>query len=141
MFQLEGRDYRGKKDSELAEFNGFHRDALLACERSDQQAWASGQLSRCDEIIPQPDGSTRILDVIKVPTFYPDGRRKGLIVVGRDITERRQAEEALRESESRYRQLFELESDAILLIDNDTGRILEANSAAVDLYGLSLIHS
>ncbi|HAO33962.1 MAG TPA: hypothetical protein DCQ84_13565, partial [Candidatus Competibacteraceae bacterium] len=55
----------------------------------------------------------------------------------RDITERRQVEEALRESESRYRQLFELESDAIVLIDNETGRILEANSAAVDLYGYS----
>jgi len=47
------------------------------------------------------------------------------------------AEEALRESEERYRQLFEMESDAIFLIDNETGRILEANEAASELYGFS----
>jgi len=47
----------------------------------------------------------------------------------------RQAEEALRESENRYRQLFEAESDAILLVDCAEGRILEANRAATVLYG------
>jgi len=52
-----------------------------------------------------------------------------------DITERKQIENALRESEELYRQLFEAESDAVVLIENDTGRILEANSAAVALYG------
>jgi PAS domain S-box-containing protein len=52
-----------------------------------------------------------------------------------DITERKQVEEALRESESRYRELFEAESDAIVLIDNATGNILEANSAMTTLYG------
>jgi|GEM_PF-2037979 len=52
-----------------------------------------------------------------------------------DITERRIAEEAVRENEERYRQLFEAESDAIFLIDNETGLILEANRAASELYG------
>jgi PAS domain S-box-containing protein len=42
-----------------------------------------------------------------------------------------------RESETRYRELFELESDAVLLIDNETGNILEANHAAIALYGYS----
>ena len=45
--------------------------------------------------------------------------------------------EALRESEERYRQLFEAESDAVFLIDNETGSILEANSAASAMYGYS----
>ncbi len=44
---------------------------------------------------------------------------------------------SLRESEDRYRQLFEAESDAIFLIDNATGHLLEANSAATVLYGYS----
>jgi PAS domain S-box-containing protein len=48
----------------------------------------------------------------------------------------RQSEhDALEESEERYRQLFESGSDAVFLIDNETGRILEANSAAAEMYG------
>jgi PAS domain S-box-containing protein len=43
----------------------------------------------------------------------------------------------LEESEENYRQLFEAESDAIFLIENEGGRILEANSAASALYGYS----
>jgi PAS domain S-box-containing protein len=46
----------------------------------------------------------------------------------RQLAERTRAEED-------YRQLFEAESDAILLIDNETGRILAANSAAASMYG------
>jgi two-component system cell cycle sensor histidine kinase/response regulator CckA len=61
----------------------------------------------------------------------------GTLSSGEDITERMQAEAALRESEEKYRHLFELESDAIFLIDNETGRILEVNTAASDLYGYS----
>jgi PAS domain S-box-containing protein len=49
----------------------------------------------------------------------------------------KRAEETLRESEGKYRQLFELESDAIFLIANETGQILEVNTAASGLYGYS----
>ena len=54
-----------------------------------------------------------------------------------DITEHKMAEETLKESEEMYRQLFEAESDAIFLIENETGCILNANSAAAVLYGYS----
>ncbi|MFH1985083.1 MAG: response regulator [Pseudomonadota bacterium] len=96
FFGLEDIDYRGMTDSELAEFTSFYRDALKGCEETDKAAWQARTISRNDEVIPRPDGSQRIFDTIKVPTFHPDGRRKGLVVVGRDITERKQAEEALR---------------------------------------------
>ena len=45
---------------------------------------------------------------------------------------------ALRESEERYRRLFEVESDAIFLVDCETERIIDANAAALKLYGYSL---
>lgn len=45
------------------------------------------------------------------------------------------AQHALQESEECYRQLFEAESDAIFLIAQNTGRILEANRSATVLYG------
>jgi len=40
-----------------------------------------------------------------------------------------------RETEKRYRRLFEVESDAILLVDCETNRILDANVASLNLYG------
>jgi len=72
------------------------------------------------------------------------GRLMGHLVVLRDITERKQAAieqdatlAALEESEEKYRRLFELESDAIFLIDNRNGQILETNTAASAMYGYS----
>ena len=50
---------------------------------------------------------------------------------------RRKADDSLEESELKYRQLFELQSDAILMIDSKTGNILEANAAALRLYGFT----
>jgi PAS domain S-box-containing protein len=51
--------------------------------------------------------------------------------------ERRQAIASLRANEEKYRRLFDLESDALFLIERDSGRILEANSGATALYGYS----
>jgi len=51
--------------------------------------------------------------------------------------ERNRTDEALRESEQRYRELFEAGSDAILFIDKDTGLILEANGTASAMFGYS----
>ena len=50
---------------------------------------------------------------------------------------RKRADQELRRSEERYRRLFEVESDAILLVDFETGRILDANAAAEKMYGYS----
>jgi PAS domain S-box-containing protein len=54
-----------------------------------------------------------------------------------DITHLKHTEQALRDSEELYRQVFEVESDALLLVDRASGQILAANAAAMDLYGYS----
>ncbi|MEM5018101.1 ATP-binding protein [Metabacillus indicus] len=99
LFNLQGVDYKGKRDRDLAEYTEFYRDALLYCEESDEQTWMSGSVSRSEEQIPQPDGSFKTFDTIKVPLFNDDGSRKALVVIGRDITQMKEAEDRLQKAE------------------------------------------
>jgi PAS domain S-box-containing protein len=52
-----------------------------------------------------------------------------------DISDQWRAAQQVRESEELYRELFEVESDALVLVESDSGRILAANNAASELYG------
>lgn len=54
-----------------------------------------------------------------------------------DITERKQIEEVLRESEKRYRDMFEINNAVMLILDPATGTITDANAAAVRYYRYS----
>ncbi|MGO8818767.1 MAG: PAS domain S-box protein [Terriglobia bacterium] len=79
------------------------------------------------------DGSVRwVRDSVQVRRVNGNFRVDGVVS---DVTDRRQAEEALRESEERYRRLFEVESDAILVLDAEKERFLDVNAAASELYG------
>lgn len=66
-----------------------------------------------------------------------DGNPHGLLAMQEDITERRALEETLRQSEARHRQMFEDNRAIQLLIEPDTGEILDANPAACVFYGAS----
>ena len=54
-----------------------------------------------------------------------------------EATKRKKAEEALKVSETRYRRLFETAQDGILLLDADTGQILDVNPFLLDMLGYS----
>ena len=95
LFELNGVDYRGRKDSELAGFSDFYRASFLTCEATDERTWQTQAPTRGDETIPRPDGTAKVFDVIKVPLFHKDNKRKGLVVLGRDITDRMQLEQRL----------------------------------------------
>ena len=58
-----------------------------------------------------------------------------VVTIIRNITERRQAEDALKESEEKYRGVFSAESDGICLVDQETGVILECNDAFGLMHG------
>ena len=69
--------------------------------------WNSCRPLRTEETFKFADGGEHIYDVLRVPTFASDGSRKRLIIMGRDLTERYRNEQRLRQSEQRYRSLFE----------------------------------
>ena len=64
----------------------------------------------------------------------PAGRTIGL---PRDMVERDIAEVAIRDSETRYRRLFETAQDGILLLDADTGQITDVNPFLISMLGYS----
>jgi PAS domain S-box-containing protein len=78
-------------------------------------------------------GVTRHVEVSAARVTY-DGEPVGLAFL-RDITERKMAEEALRESEEKFRLLFEKSMDPILLLDGDT--YADCNEASLRLMGCS----
>lgn len=93
IFRLTGKPYQGKNDAELADLaHPLYCEALKGCRASDEIAWSRGVLSRNEEVIPLPEGGARTFEVIKLPLFQEDGSRHGLMVLGRDVTERKEAE-------------------------------------------------
>ena len=71
------------------------------------------------------------------PLLDSQGNIVGAIESIRNITQRRQAEAALKESEERYHAVVEQASESIFLFDADTKCLLEANTAFYDLLGYS----
>ncbi len=135
LFKLSGVDYVGKKDSELAHLaDSIYSDSLGMCEGTDEETWQEGRQTRCEEVVPSPDGLSTVLDVIKVPLFNKDGSRKAIVIIGRDITESRKDRERLEESEEWFRVITASANDAIVVID-DEDKITYWNQAAERVYG------
>jgi len=76
-------------------------------------------------------------DLVYEQTYFAIGKNQIRIYTG-DITKRKKAEERLVDSEVRYRRLFETAQDAILILNGDTGQIIDANPFIKDLLGYSL---
>ncbi|MFW6062353.1 MAG: PAS domain S-box protein, partial [Planctomycetota bacterium] len=73
---------------------------------------------------------------IKASGLYDSrGERIGAIEAIRDVTERKQVENALRDSEANYREIFDGVTDTILICDPDTLEVLDANRRAVEQTG------
>ncbi len=64
--------------------------------------------------------------------YGPEGRLEEILCVGNDITARKRAEEALFESEQRYRTLFETASDAILVAEEQ--KLVDCNSKLLEMF-------
>ena len=89
----------------------------------------------CQEYrIPLPDGQMRWIEARGRIIRDASGRAVRMIGTNRDVTNQKRAETALRESETRYRTIFETAVDAIIHID-EQGIIAAANPAAEKLFG------
>lgn len=90
------------------------------------------------EDIPLETKQGNRVDVEFVSNTYLVDGRKVIQCNIRDITERALAAHALEASEARYRRLFETAQDAILILEEASGKIMDANPFVIDLLGYSL---
>ena len=107
------------------------QESLQAFSAGDQ----SYRVNRSEYDQPCKDGTVIPVEVVTTLVTDETGRITTLIGISRNISERRKAEAALRQSEQRYRSLIEQSPEAILLIDIAEKIIVEINPACCQLLG------
>ena len=85
--------------------------------------------------VVRPDGTVRHVSSQAEVIRDASGRKIRLIGTTLDITDLVEAEQRLRESEEKYRTMFEVARDAIFLVDRDSHAIIAANRATRRIYG------
>ena len=123
------RDIIGKDDYQLG-----WRDQAELYRRDDRQVIESGRPKLLiEEPQTTPDGNILTLLTSKTPLRDTHGEISGVLGAYMDITERKRADNEIRESEERNRRLIESSTDAIIVRSNEI--IQYANPAALTLFG------
>jgi len=100
----------------------------------------SGALKVEREVHFETNGTPRYWHISMFPIARDDANHPLLIcTLMHDISERKQAEEALRASESQFKSLFSQSPISNLIHDKDSGEIIDANTAAFVSYGYSSV--
>jgi len=110
-------------------------EIAAVCRMNDEEVLKKRQTVRCEEITKDKNGYEQVIDTIRVPLYDDDGNAMGLVGIVRDITERKLAEQRLRESEDRFRSIFEHATDGIMIGDIEQKRHVEANRAICTMLG------
>jgi PAS domain S-box-containing protein len=119
-------------------FNPAARDLFAELhQRGLDDAWLAG-LNQATESLIRGNGEVVSRDVVVGNRYFaqtihylPEARR--LRVYGEDITERKRAEDGLRRSETKFRAMYDLTSDALVL--NDESGFIDCNKAALRMFG------
>ena len=127
----------GYSREELIGMTPHDFDACLSLSTMEQleARMNDGEMVAFETLHRRKDGTVFPVEVRARPFWQ--GARQFAVAMVRDITERKQAEEKLKESEERFRSLFEQGANAIVLLDADSGDIIEFNQRAHEDLGYS----
>lgn len=129
MYGYSDEEFRARRITDL--LHGGANDLYPHLKRTIEKRGAY----KSESLAVRADGSTFAVEM-RGTHVHLRGRLSLMIII-RDITKRRQANQLLREREQLYRSLFENNYSVILLIAADTAEIYDANPAACAYYGYS----
>lgn len=98
-----------------------------------EEATAKGSVRNAEVAIRTRTGENRVLLVSREVVGI--GGKPHLLAMGLDITDRKRTEEALRESEQRFRAIFDSEHAVMLIVDPESGAIEDGSPGACNFYG------
>lgn len=153
--QVYVKDSKGKfllVNQAVAEIYGRKADELIG--KSDFDLFAKAQAEKLRKLemevlvnnktIINPEekylskgGKIKYVHTTKMPFYLNEKNEVGILGVNLDITEAKEAERVIKESEAKYKMLMEQASDGIVISDKDE-QILEANAKACEIFGYSI---
>ena len=119
----------GKKDEEI-----FSPELALQCKQSDFEVLEKKKPLKFYESLIDKNGRERYFESIKSPVFDQADNLIGIVGISRNITELKQAEDRLKESERSFRSVFENSTLGLYRTTPD-GRILLANPTLIRMLG------
>jgi PAS domain S-box-containing protein len=123
----------GYSKEELLKLSNREIDADPRGYEESLKAW-DGRMKEMTFEVNQRRKDGTLLPVEVTGSFFTIGGQRIALAIARDISERRRAEAALRESEDKFRTIFETATDMITYVDQH-GKILDVNSRVEDLLG------
>ncbi|MBN2521880.1 MAG: PAS domain S-box protein [Bacteroidales bacterium] len=119
------------------DFDFFDEEHARPAFEDEQQVIATGEpVINKEEKEVWPDGHITWVSTTKLPLCDKAGNIIGIMGISRDVTDRKRADEALRESEKKYRELIDGMNETVWVIDFQ-GNLIDVNKTAVEVLGYS----
>lgn len=131
LFKLHNIPWYGKTEMELAELHPEFRAAHETCLLDDNKTWEAGGQTLFAETTIDDNDQRHDFEVCKVPMYAEQGQRKALVIISRDITERKHAETNLRIAATVF------ESQEGMVVTDANNVILRVNHALTTITGYS----
>lgn len=111
-------------------------DTIEMMDHNREQMLESGEPRTVEDEVTLPSGETRIYEARSIPIDEEEFGIPGVAGIVRDVTDRHRAARALARTKEKYQAVFELNPVSLMVLDGETDRVLEVNTAFERLYGL-----